>query len=127
MTPMIDMVFLLLVFFMTVSNLAQADKSVEVSLPESVESEVPKDLADRGTITLNEAGQIYLGAAEQTLESMQAAIKVSLGENPALRIHVRADQQTPYAAIKKVLEIIQVAGVVTFKFKAGTHRRQQHQ
>ena len=88
---------------MTVSNLAQADKSVEVSLPESVESEVPKDLADRGTITLNEAGQIYLGAAEQTLESMQAAIKVSLGENPALRIHVRADQQTPYAAIKKVL------------------------
>ena len=44
MTPMIDMVFLLLVFFMTVSTLAQADRQVELELPESASSDVPNDL-----------------------------------------------------------------------------------
>jgi biopolymer transport protein ExbD len=103
MTPMIDMVFLLLVFFMTVSTLAQADRQVKLDLPESVSSDVPEDLADRGTISLDAEGQIFLGAQSQTLETMQAAIKASLSENPDLRIQVRADRATPYHNIKEVL------------------------
>ncbi|MGJ8652124.1 MAG: ExbD/TolR family protein [Opitutaceae bacterium] len=103
MTPMIDMVFLLLVFFMTVSTLAQADRRIKLDLPESAQSDVPEDLSDRGTISLDAEGVIYLGAAEQSLESMQAAIKASLAENPDLRIQVRADQATAYSDVKKVL------------------------
>jgi biopolymer transport protein ExbD len=103
MTPMIDMVFLLLVFFMTVSTLAQADRRLKLDLPESASSDVPDDLSDRGTISLDAEGQIYLGAVAQTLESMQAIIKESLSHNPELRIQVRADQATPYREIKKVL------------------------
>jgi biopolymer transport protein ExbD len=104
MTPMIDMVFLLLVFFMTVSTLAQADKRVKLDLPESSQSDVPEDLSDRGTISLDAAGVIYLGSQPQTLESMQTVIKQSLAENPELRIQVRADQATAYSDIKKVLK-----------------------
>ena len=103
MTPMIDMVFLLLVFFMTVSTLAQADRRVKLDLPESVSSDVPEDLADRGTISINAEGQIYLGAQPHTLEGMKETIKASLAENPQLRIHVRADRATAYHDIKTVL------------------------
>jgi biopolymer transport protein ExbD len=103
MTPMIDMVFLLLVFFMTVSTLAQADRQVKLELPESSESDVPEDLSERGTISLDGEGAIYLGSQMRSLEEMQAAIKESLSVNPELRIHVRADQVTPYSEIKKVL------------------------
>jgi len=103
MTPMIDMVFLLLVFFMTVSTLAQADRRVKLDLPESSESDVAENLADRGTISLDSEGQIYLGSAVHSLEAMQSKIKESLSLNPKLRIHVRADQATPYREIKSVL------------------------
>jgi len=103
MTPMIDMVFLLLVFFMTVSTLAQADRLVKLDLPESASSEVPEDLADRGTISLDAEGQIYLGSQPQTLGQMQVLIKASLIDNPELRIHVRADRATSYRDIKEVL------------------------
>lgn len=120
MTPMIDMVFLLLVFFMTVSTLAQADKSIPLNLPESIESDVPKDLSDRGTISLNAAGVIYLGAAEYTLESMQSMIQRSLLENPDLRIQVRADARTPYSAIKKVLKAC--AEVGAYEVIYSTHQ-----
>ena len=104
MTPMIDMVFLLLVFFMTVSTLAQADRQVELDLPESTQSDIPDDLSDRGTISLDAEGTIYIGVAKHTLDSMQAAIKESLAQNAALRIQVRADQETAYSEIKKVLK-----------------------
>jgi biopolymer transport protein ExbD len=103
MTPMIDMVFLLLVFFMTVSTLAQADRRIELDLPESLRSDVPEDLSDRGTISLDAEGVIYLGAQALSLESMQAAMKTSLSLNPELRVHLRADAATPYSAIRKVL------------------------
>ena len=103
MTPMIDMVFLLLVFFMTVSTLAQVDRRFELDLPESVSSEVPVDLAGRGTISLDAEGRIYLGAEVHSLGLMQSAIQGALRDRPDLRIHVRADRATPYLAIKKVL------------------------
>lgn len=106
MTPMIDMVFLLLVFFMTVSNLAQAERAKEVDLPESAESDVPEanELSGRGTISLDAEGVIYLGMTPVTLEDMKASMKTSLRETPELRIHLRADQATPYFEIKKVLK-----------------------
>lgn len=103
MTPMIDMVFLLLVFFMTVSTLARADKQVKLDLPESSQSDVPEDLSNRGTVSLDAEGNIYLSARPLDLETMQAEMKTALEVNPDLRIHVRADQETPYGEIKKVL------------------------
>ncbi len=48
MALMIDMVFLLLGFFMCVSVLAQADKTVELGLPESSESQVADIFSNRG-------------------------------------------------------------------------------
>jgi biopolymer transport protein ExbD len=103
MTPMIDMVFLLLVFFMTVSTLAQADRQVELELPESASSDVLNDLSDRGTISIDATGQIYMGSIPQTLQEMQRLLKKSLTENSELRIHLRADRTTEYQYIKKVL------------------------
>ena len=110
MAPMIDMVFLLLVFFMCVSTLAQAEKNVQLELPESEESDVPEDLTDRGTVSVDASGQAYLGANPVTIEAMQATITESLQENPRLRILVRADQGAQYGDIKKVLKACSEAG-----------------
>lgn len=110
MAPMIDMVFLLLVFFMCVSTLAQAEKNVPLELPESEESDVAEDLSDRGTVSVDATGQTYLGADAVSLEQVKAAITASLQENPRLRILVRADQGAKYGDIKKVLKACSEAG-----------------
>lgn len=110
MTPMIDMVFLLLVFFMTVSTLAQANQRVKLDLPESFASNVPNNLSNRGIVSLNAEGLIFVGAQPRTLDQMKASIKESLASNPDLRIQVRADQATTYEAIRKVLRACAEAG-----------------
>lgn len=113
MAPMIDMVFLLLVFFMVVSNLAQADKSVELELPESTESKVPEDLSGRGTISVQKTDdgvQLYIGDQMATLPEISSEISEAIKQNSELKIFVRADQTVPFGEIKKVLKTCAEAG-----------------
>jgi biopolymer transport protein ExbD len=103
MAPMIDMVFLLLVFFMCVSSMAQADKAIPLDLPESEASKVPKDLSDRGTLSVDASGSVYLGDRAVDRSEMQAAIRELIQRRPDARIVVRADRDTEYVHIRKVL------------------------
>lgn len=112
MAPMIDMVFLLLVFFMCVSSLAQADKGVEVDLPESSESEVPDNVSNRGIISVKEDGRVFLGGEEISPEDLGPRIADTLRKSPRLRIQVRADRQTRFKEIQGVLKTCAEAGAV---------------
>ncbi|GHB99391.1 ExbD/TolR family protein [Cerasicoccus arenae] len=121
MAPMIDMVFLLLVFFMCVSTLAQADKSKEVTLPESLESEVAEDLSDRGVVTVDADGQAFLGERSVSAAEIKAELQSSLEQNPRLRVTVRADQETSYKDIKAVLRVCADAGA--YEVIYATHQQ----
>ncbi len=63
-----------------------------------------ENLPNRGTISLDAEGTIYLGMNSVSIGDMQRTMKTSLEANPELRIHLRADQATPYREIKKVLK-----------------------
>jgi len=110
MAPMIDMVFLLLVFFMTVSNLAQAEKRIKLNLPESSQADVPKELSDRATISIKDDGSVFWGSQPITVDELPGRIEPSVAETPELRVQVRADRTTPYTEIRKVLEACAKAG-----------------
>ncbi|MEM1222645.1 MAG: biopolymer transporter ExbD [Verrucomicrobiota bacterium] len=104
MTPMIDMVFLLLVFFMTVSTIAKVDQLVELDLAESSESDVPEDTSNRRTISLDAEGLIHFASSKVSLEEMKSEVGEELKVNPDLQIHLRADADTPYSKVKEVLK-----------------------
>lgn len=105
MAPMIDMVFLLLVFFMCVSSLVQADRPVEIDLPESTEARIPEERGVRGVISIGREGELFLsGEREVTVEEMQREVRSFMAEDPAARIEVRADRLTDFRQIRRVLE-----------------------
>jgi len=110
MAPMIDMVFLLLVFFMCVSSLAQADKRTPVKLPESQESKVPEDLTDRAVVTIQADGHVFIGGDETDLADLGRRLRAALAANPRLRLQVRADRTATFAETKKVLRVCAEAG-----------------
>lgn len=123
MTPMIDMVFLLLVFFMTVSTLAQADKKLDLDLAESNSSQVPKQLEDRGALSIDQTGKIYLGQRLVSLKEMQRTIKGELQANPELKIQIRADAQTPYRSIEPVLNACSEVGAYSIIYSTYQVRK----
>ena len=105
MAPMIDMVFLLLVFFMTVSTVAQSVKTIELELPESETAPVPEDASDRGIVSIDADGKYYIaGETPISLEQVKARIKTQVQRNPELKLQIRAAQKTEFRHIKKALK-----------------------
>jgi biopolymer transport protein ExbD len=120
MAPMIDMVFLLLVFFMCVSSLAQADKRTPVELPESVSSKVPEDLKDRAIVTVQAGGAVFVGGEQTDLAGLGRRLRGTLADNPKLRLQVRADARATFAEIKQVLRTCAEAGA--YEIIYATHQ-----
>jgi len=110
MAPMIDMVFLLLVFFMTVASVAKSQKQIDLDLPDSEESKIPEDASDRGILSIDAEGKFYIGDQTHSLEQVKAAITARIKENPELQVQIRADKNTEYEAVRKLLKAAAEAG-----------------
>jgi biopolymer transport protein ExbD len=110
MAPMIDMVFLLLVFFMTVASVAKSQRTVELDLPESEESEIPEDASGRGILSVDAEGLYYIGDQPRSLEAIKESISARIRQDPELQIQVRADRTTEYAAVQKLLKAAAESG-----------------
>lgn len=110
MAPMIDMVFLLLVFFMTVASVAKSQRQVELDLPESEESKIPEDASDRGILSVDADGNYFIGDQARTLDEVKAAITARIQRDPELQVQVRADRATEYAAVRELLKTAAEAG-----------------
>jgi biopolymer transport protein ExbD len=118
MTPMIDVVFQLLIFFLVASHLSRQETQVELALPSAAHSEKePDDPGPRVTINVPTDGELMLGAQKvdmAELASRLAAEKQKLGDSVEIRI--RADRAAPYRAIEPILRTCAEVGLwkVTF-------------
>ncbi len=120
MTPMIDMVFLLLVFFMCTSTLSQKQRAVKLEIPIASKGVVPKDRPDRWIVNILADGTLLSGAAEVTLEQLKAMVAERLKTDPGLKIYLRADAKAKHKEVKKVMNAIAAAGVDDFIFGVYT-------
>ena len=113
LTPLIDVVFLLLIFFM-VSTTFQKDAELQVSLPEASQDPVPQD-AEALEIAINSRGQYFLDGRELTnnrLETLRAAIsKLSRGKRD-IPLIIRADANTPHQAVVTAMDAAAQLGML---------------
>ncbi len=100
LTPLIDVVFLLLIFFM-VSTTFQDQSEIDIRLPTA--SEEPRVLkADSIDITINAEGQFFVNSrplVNAQLATLKRAIKEIAGDEKDPLIIVKADAMTPHQAV----------------------------
>ena len=117
MAPMIDMVFLLLIFFMAASHLNQLDRP-ELEVPIADHAAVARELAGRRTISVKADGQIYLGNTPSSLEAIGPAVAEARRNLPEVKIVLRADRNLPHAAVRDVMKACADAGAAEILFTA---------
>ncbi|MCF7848387.1 MAG: biopolymer transporter ExbD [Kiritimatiellales bacterium] len=103
MAPMIDMVFLLLIFFMVASVVKELDKKEDIEIPTAKYAKVPDDPKGRLMLQVDNQNKIYIGLQEVTLDELKALIDSELAANPDLRIQVRADELVHYKTTKDIM------------------------
>ena len=111
MSPMIDMVFLLLIFFIVASAVVDFDKP-KVSLPSATKAKTPEDVIGRLTITIDAAEQVYVGPIPVTLDALKERLGEELELDPNIRLFIRADEAVPYRVSKKLMIACAEAGAL---------------
>ncbi len=111
MTPMIDVTFLLIIFFLVSSHLAQQENFIELALPKSTSGLM--DTKERSTLTIQvlETGRYRVGAQEVVLDQVRRAIQQrNSDEADLVRVRIRTDKKTPYEYIASLLRICALTG-----------------
>lgn len=124
MTPMIDVVFLLIIFFLVSSNLIQQDVSVELELPAAGTAEpTPEIEAKKITVNIPSPGQILLGAQPTEHEKLREYLlqrRQDWGEDTGLRI--RTNKDVPYGEVEPILVLAAECGVWNVSFAVVERR-----
>lgn len=124
MTPMIDCVFLLLIFFMCAATMSKVDLTPEVSLPVAPRGAVPEDLRGRGTVNILPEGTVLSDGQTVTKEhaymisgklmdarGLTTAISARRAEEPELRLYLRVDKDVEFSMVRKAISACAEAGI----------------
>lgn len=106
MTPLIDVVFLQLIFFMLTSAFVY-QTGVKVHLPRSVTSEVAQQ--ERLTLTIAKDGLLYRDSHPVTLQELKGWLKGLEQKHPAILI--QADRQAPMGRVVEVWDLCRLLGI----------------
>lgn len=120
LAPMIDMTFLLLVFFMVTTKISKEQVKVDIKLPTASNAVIPKDLSDRDIISIDSNGSYFIGQKPATKKELTTYLKERFKNYPPLRLYVRADAKTPGKQIKELMAIAAEAGAINVIF--GTYQ-----
>lgn len=111
LTPIIDMVFLLLIFFLVATTFHQTEREMQIALP-AASSAGPISTALREIIiNVDQDGTIIISGKTIEPEDLRIIITDALALNPEQKITVRGDQNTAYANIIRVLDICKGSGI----------------
>lgn len=118
LTPMIDVVFLLIAFFMTLISFISSEL-IELELPQAEKATIPEEPGDRQYISIKENGDLYFGSRPIQYESLSALVGAAREENPELAVFLRADEETPHRHVNKVMGACAEAGVFDLIFASN--------
>jgi biopolymer transport protein ExbD len=107
LTSLIDVVFLLLIFFM-VSTTFEQQATLKVDLPEASSSEKPVENVERLELVIDPQGRIYVNdqkLVDERPQTLIAAITQQVGTNRDLPIILRADRETPHHYVVMTMDV----------------------
>jgi biopolymer transport protein ExbD len=115
LTPMIDIVFLLIVFFMTVASLLTQQK-IEVTIPVAEAAIIPEEQTGRFIISIDESGQIFAGITAVSEQELPAVIQQNIPLFDNFRVLVRADANARHQRVRAVLDACAAVGALDVIF-----------
>lgn len=118
LTPMIDIVFLLIAFFMTLISFISAEL-VALKLPDANQASVPEDPGERQFISIDQAGKVFIGATESSYAALPNALSTMRAQYPSLKVFLRADAQTPHRYVNQTMEVCAEAGIFDLIFASN--------
>ncbi len=115
-TPMIDMVFNLLIFFLVATRFEEEERSMDVTLP-SASAAVPLTVRPRElVVNVDKDGRYFVYRREVTVQQLSEMLQEASTSNPGRQtVLIRADRQCPWQFVVKAMDLCNKAGIRDYR------------
>ncbi len=116
LAPMLDILFLLLVFFVTTSTFQAEERQMDVMLPTA--ETAPRADASPTQIVINvlDDGSIQVGPSTYTIDALGRLLGQLVDDFPNEQVVIRGDQDVKYQRIIRVMDTARAAGIRSIYF-----------
>lgn len=114
LTPMIDVVFLLLIFFMLSTTFLNPEKEIGIELPEAQWASIQAMEADELIINVFKDGRVTVNGNELGHEALVETLKYQARKNPETPVTIRGDGMVAHKEIVRVMDACGAAGLRDF-------------
>jgi biopolymer transport protein ExbD len=104
MTPMIDVVFNLLIFFLVASKFAEVERDLRLRTPEASAAKPATSQVAPLEVSIDAQGRYYAKGAFRTLSQLELLLRQEYANNPGrAKVRIRADEQCRWQAVVAVI------------------------
>ncbi len=115
LTPLIDVVFLLLIFFLVTSEFEEEERRLNIVLPTATSASPMTGKPREIVIDIDAEGLIYLSGQVTNLDELEQLLIAAVAKNPTNQSAViRADQDTPFQPVVSVMDVCNRSGVTDY-------------
>jgi biopolymer transport protein ExbD/biopolymer transport protein TolR len=112
-TPMVDVMLVMLIIFMVITPMLQKGVSVEMAKTNNPSAMPDADKEDALLIAIQKDGTIFFGTDKTTADQLGPKVKDKIASKTDKRVFIKADGRTPYKFVVEVVDNVRSAGVDT--------------
>ncbi|MGD1156213.1 MAG: biopolymer transporter ExbD [Terriglobia bacterium] len=110
-TPMVDVMLVLLIIFMVITPMLQKGVSVDLARVQNPRSMADADKEDAVVLAVSRDGKIYLGSTPIQIDQITTTVKERLANKLDKTVYVKSDARTRYGDVVTVVDNVRAAGV----------------
>ena len=122
-TPLVDVMLVLLIIMMIVAPLLQ--QGVPVTLPLAANSSEKPETQDQTVVTIDRNRDVYLNAVPVAPSQLQSRIKEVLEDKSDKIVIIKADEEAPYSAVMDTMDELRAAGIEDMGLITETRRKEK--
>ena len=110
-TPMVDVMLVLLIIFMVITPMLQNKVQVDMAKVDNPTSMPDADKEDAIVVAITRDGGVLLGQNKFALSELGGLVRDKLSDKPGKTIYVRADARAQFRAVEDAIDAVRTAGV----------------
>ena len=114
LTSMLDVIFLLLCFFVTVSVFSQWESEISIKLPSAKTADEPERMPGEIILNVDQKGGVKVNGQAMSLADIEARLSRLSKFYPGQPVIIRADKETKYDDLVKVIDACRAGDVWNF-------------
>jgi len=111
LTSLIDVVFLLLIFFMVATTFLDPERAMELDLPRAESGQARDELPEELVLNVFRDGRVSLGGREVDDEALRSSLESAARRNPDTPVTIRGDAHVEHARIVSVMDACALSGL----------------